>query len=70
MSNFLAETSRSLNSVGYTYYGHPVSSFLEEGISINKPDINYNLVNDIIFETRRGNQEFLPLVPKLMNEGK
>ena len=70
MSNFLAETSRSLNSVGYTYYGHPVSSFLEEGISINKPDINYNLANDIIFETRRGNQEFLPLVPKLMNEGK
>ena len=69
MSNFLAETSRSLNSVGYTYYGHPVSSFLEEGISINKPDINYNLANDIIFETRRGNQEFLPLVPKLMNEG-
>ena len=70
MSNFMAETSRSLNSIGYTHYGHPVSSFLEEGISINKRDINYNLANDILFEIPRENQEFLPLVPKLMNEGK
>ena len=66
----MAETSRSLNSIGYSHYGHAVSSFLEEGISINKPDINYNLANDIIFETPRENRDFLPLLPKLMNEGK
>ena len=66
----MAEASRSLTSTGYSHYGHTVSAFLEEGISKDNPDITYNLGNDIFLETSRGNKEFLPLVSKLMNEGK
>ena len=55
MSNLMVEASRSLTSTGYSHYGHTNT---------------YNLGNDIILETSRGNQEFFPLVSKLMNEGK